>query len=87
MANTDNIPKRPDGELKNLKFVNSEIYSTNCDIKGEPVANLDSDSFGLTIVFPKRVTVDEAKKHAQRIAKAVNLLSSIERYMKDNKIK
>lgn len=61
------------GDLKNVKFAEAKICEFTCDIKGEPIANFGSDTIGLTIIFPSKVTIEEAKNHGQRIAKAVNM--------------
>lgn len=69
----DNQPKHAQSELKDLKFVNAEIYKYDCNIKGEPIANIDADGFSFGIIFPKKVNVDQSKEYAQRIVDAVNV--------------
>lgn len=59
--------------LKDLKFASAEIYPYPCDIKGEPIANISSDTLNFGIIFPKKVTPAQAEEYAQRIVQSVNM--------------
>lgn len=79
---TMNCPQqssRTKAELINLKFAAARIYEYSCDIKGEPIGDISTDSISFSILFPTRTTVKKVNAYTKQIVKAVNILSVIEK--------
>ena len=70
-------------KLANLKFSDAKIFEYACDIKGDPIANINGDNINFSIIFPSKTTLDKVSIYTERIVRAVNLLSYMESALKD----